>query len=72
MRLPAGGVLGIQFPLLVCLDVACVAVARNCFAAFGYGDQHLGQMTGVSQDLLDHGLEMGSITGLVADPPPPR
>ena len=42
MRLPAGGDVVIQFPLLACLDIACAAVARNCFTAFGYGYQLLG------------------------------
>jgi len=56
VRLPTGGVIGIQLPLLACLVVACGAVAPNSIAeAFGYGDQLLGKLAGVGHDPLDHG-----------------
>ena len=61
MRLPAGGDVGIQTPLLAGLNVVRAAVA-------GIGDQLLGKLAGVGHDPLKHGLEMGSITGLVDDP----
>ena len=61
MRLPAGGDVGIQTPLLAGLNVVRAAVA-------GIGDQLLGKLADVGHDPLEHGLEMGSITGLVADP----
>jgi hypothetical protein len=36
--------------------------------AFGIGDQLLGQLSGVGHDPLEHGLEMGNITCIVANP----
>ena len=61
MRQPAGGDVGIQILLLAGLNVVRAAVAGN-------GDQLLGTLAGVNHNPLVHGLEMGSITGLVADP----
>ena len=61
MLLATGGEVGIQPALLARLDVGGAAVAR-------VGDQLLGQLAGVGHDSLQHRLQMGSITGLVADP----
>jgi hypothetical protein len=59
--LPGSGVISIQTSLLTGLDVGGAGVAS-------VGNQHIRLLAGIGHDPLEHGLEMGSITGLVADP----
>ena len=57
----AGGDVGIQLTLLAALDAVCAAV-------IGIREQLVWQLAGIGEDPLQHGQQMGGITGLVADP----